>query len=75
MDELLVFSDVPMVEWSNFSTMVRFSGLSGYVDVYDADHETHDKATRTPVELGQVYQCWILVDVPANTYSLFVKTN
>lgn len=74
-DELLVFSDVPMADWYDFATMVRFSGLSGYVDVFDDTGEKYDVATQVPVEIGQVYQCWISVDVPSNTYSVFVKTN
>ena len=73
-DEVLTFSDVPMDEWGDFSCAIRLSNFSGYLDVWHQNGHCFNNETRKLLEIGQVYQCWIKLNVPENTYSLYAKT-
>lgn len=74
-DELLTFSDGPVVHWGDFSAELRFGGQTGFVDVWDEDHQVYDPKSKVSVEIDHVYQCWVDLNVPANTYNVYVKTD
>ena len=73
-DAYLCLSDGPLHNWSDYSPSIRFSLYHGYVDVWDGKAHRRNEAAPIPVKVGQVYRCWLSVDVKKNTYSVYVQT-
>lgn len=73
-DEYLVFSDAPLSEWGMTSATLRLSSLSGYLDIQYGQDFKRNNDTQLEIEAGEVYQCWIVLNVPGNIYSLYAKT-
>ncbi len=73
-DQMLVFSDGEIVDWDDYSTMIRTSIYADYLDVANGFSDMKNEDTKIPVDIDYVYQCWIALDVPANTYTVYAKT-
>lgn len=69
-----VFSEQPLEDWPDVATSIRFSLYQGHVLVGDGKEYTREEGVATPVKVGQVYQCWISVDVKAKRYSVYLQT-
>jgi len=72
-DECFVFSDGPLNDWKDASTIVVFSSYNGYINVWDDPHNGAQSDTKIEVSIGQVYQCWMELNVTDNTYSVYIK--
>lgn len=74
-DAHLVLSEGEPEDWPDVAASIRFSLYQGHVLVGDGMEYTREEGVAIPVEVGQVYQCWISVDVKSNTYSVDLQVS
>lgn len=73
-NQMLVFSDGDVKDWSDISTMIGIDMLTGYLKVSNGFTESYAEETKVPGDIGHIYQCWVVLDVANNSYSVYAKT-
>lgn len=72
-DQMLVFGDKQIESWDDVAAMLKLSFEADFLAVADGSKEAHNSSSRVAADMEHVYQCWIEVDVPANTYTVYAK--
>jgi hypothetical protein len=73
-DASFVLSQEEIIAWGDYSVSVRFRNIEkeNFIDARNGGAFTKDDSIA--FNFNQLYHCWIEMDVPAQTYSVYIET-